>query len=116
MPTDIEARGAGQTRPAERRGALGRLHPARICDGVRRRWFEHRLERTPLGRFDGLVMLGNTFGGWIVPGALIEPDWVCYSVGAGGETSFDMELIARYGVTVRSIDPVEKYVELAIEH
>ena len=27
-----------------------------------------------------------------------------------------MDLIARYGVTVRSIDPVEKYVELAIEH
>lgn len=37
-------------------------------------------------------------------------------MGAGGETSFDMELIARYGITVRSIDPVEKYVELAIEH
>ena len=116
MPTHSEVPGAGDAGGAERRRARGRLHPAKIRDGVRRRWFERRLERTALRRLDGLVMLGNTFGGWIVPASLIEPDWVCYSAGAGGETSFDMELIARYGVTVRSIDPVEKYVELAIEH
>lgn len=116
MPTDSEARGSGQTAGAERRRLRGRLHPSRIHDGLRRRWFERRLERTPLRELDGLVMLGNTFGGWIVPGGLIEPGWLCYSVGAGGETSFDMELIARYGITVRSIDPVEKYVELAVEH
>src|SRR5581483_4405117 len=36
--------------------------------------------------------------------------------GAGGDTTFDMELIDRYGVTVRSIDPVEEYVRLAVEH
>jgi FkbM family methyltransferase len=64
-----------------------------------------------------LVLLGNPdYGGWVVPAALIEPGWICYSVGAGGETSFDMELIKRYGITVRSIDPVPEYVEAAVEH
>ncbi len=62
-------------------------------------------------------MLGNPeYGGWILPGGMIERGWVCYSVGAGGETSFDMELIERYGLTVRSIDPVAEYVQRAIEH
>lgn len=116
MPKDPEAPSAGQTGAVERRHARGRLHPARVRAGLRRRWFERQMERTPLRRVDGLVMLGNPVGGWIVPGDLIEPDWLCYSVGAGGETSFDMELIARYGTRVRSIDPVEKYVALASEH
>lgn len=75
------------------------------------------MERTPLREVDGLELLGNPdYGGWVVPTALIEPGWVCYSVGAGGETSFDMELIRRFGMLVRSIDPVAEYVRLAIEH
>jgi FkbM family methyltransferase len=48
-----------------------------------------------------------------MPGALIEPPWICYSVGAGGDISFDLELIERYGVTVRAFDAVAGYVEEA---
>jgi FkbM family methyltransferase len=93
------------------------LHPAKIRAGLRRRWFELQMERTPVRTVEGLVLLGNPdYGGWIVPGQLIERGWICYSVGAGGETSFDMELIDRYGTTVRSFDPVDEYVQLAIEH
>jgi FkbM family methyltransferase len=93
------------------------MHPAKIRAGIRRRWFEYRLERTRLRGMSGLLLLGNPdYGGWIVPGSLIRPDWICYSIGAGGETSFDMELIERYGVTVRAIDPVPEYVQLALAH
>ncbi len=101
---------------AENRHPRSRLNPAKIRAGLRRRWFQRELERTPMRDVDGLVLLGNPYyGGWIVPGDLIEPSWLCYSVGAGGETSFDMELIRRYGMTVRAIDPVAEYVQKAIE-
>jgi FkbM family methyltransferase len=101
----------------DRRHPRSRLHPAKIIAGLRRRWFEHQMERTPLRETAGLLMLGNPdYGGWIVPGRLIDPGWICYSVGAGGDTNFDMDLIQRYDVKVRSIDPVPEYVELAIEH
>jgi FkbM family methyltransferase len=92
-----------------------RLRPAKIRAGLRRRWFELRLERTPLVRGPGLVKLGSSYGGWIVPDGLIEPSWICYCVGAGGDVSFDLELIRRYGATVRAFDPVAEYVESAIE-
>jgi FkbM family methyltransferase len=105
-----------RTTAGEARRPRSRLHPAKVRAGVRRRWFEHEMERTPLREIRGLVTLGDPdYGGWVVPSGTIDPSWVCYSVGAGGDTSFDMELIERYGVRVRSIDPVADYVRRAIE-
>ncbi len=105
-----------QATPPERNGPRSRLHPAKIRAGIRRRWFEARMERVPLRPVDGLVELGHAeYGGWTLPGGLIEPDWICYAVGAGGDTAFDMDLIARYGVTVRAVDPIASYVRQAIE-
>jgi FkbM family methyltransferase len=99
----------------DQRHPRSRLHPAKIRAGLRRRWFERQLERTPLHEMDGLVLLGNPeYGAWIVPEGPIEPDWICYSVGAGGDIRFDMDLINRYGIRVRSIEPVPEYVEIAI--
>ena len=92
---------------------LRKLRPAKVRTAIRRRWFEHRLSRLPLHSTPSLVDLGSAYGGWIMPGALIEPSWICYSVGAGGDISFDLELIARYGVTVRAFDAVAGYVEEA---
>jgi FkbM family methyltransferase len=104
------------TAHAETRHPRSRMHPAKIRAGVRRRWFEYEMERTPLRKIDGLLTLGDpNYGGWVVPGGLIRPDWVCYSVGAGGDISFDMQLIERWGVHVRSIDPVPDYVRRALE-
>jgi FkbM family methyltransferase len=101
---------------AQTRHPRSRLHPAKIRAGVRRRWFEHEMERTPLRKMDGIVMVGDpNYGGWVIPGGLIRPDWTCYSVGAGGDISFDMDLIERWGVRVRSIDPVPDYVRRALE-
>ncbi|HSZ13704.1 MAG TPA: FkbM family methyltransferase [Solirubrobacteraceae bacterium] len=61
-----------------------------------------------------LVHLGSPYGGWVIPGGMIEPSWICYSVGAGGDIGFDLDLIERYGITVRAFDAVAGYVEDAI--
>jgi FkbM family methyltransferase len=92
-----------------------RLRPAKVRAGLRRRWFEYSLERTKLRRARGLIELGSSYGGWIIPGDLVEPSWICYCVGAGGDVTFDLELIRRYGVKVRAFDPVAEYVEGAVE-
>jgi FkbM family methyltransferase len=63
----------------------------------------------------GLIDLGSSYGGWTVPGELIQSSWVCYCVGAGGDVSFDLELIHRYGVKVRAFDAVADYVRRAAE-
>ncbi|CAN5643868.1 hypothetical protein BH10ACT11_BH10ACT11_19130 [soil metagenome] len=90
-----------------------RLRPSKIKSGLRRRWFERRLGATPLRPIPGLIELGTTYGGWIAPGALIDPDWVCYCVGAGGDITFDLDLIERYGCTVRTIEAVASLADEA---
>lgn len=94
---------------------LHKLRPSKVRNALRRRWFERQMPHLDLRETPGLVDLGSPYGGWTIPGALIEPAWVCYCVGAGGDISFDMELIGRYGVTVRSIDAVADYVTSALE-
>lgn len=91
-----------------------KLRPSKVRNAVRRRWFEHRLERTSLAGAPGVIELGSPYGGWMVPGALIEPSWLCYCVGAGGDISFDLQLIERYHATVRAFDPVHEYVRAAV--
>lgn len=90
-----------------------KLRPSKVRNALRRRWFERRLGRLELVPFAGLLDLGTRYGGWTVPGGLIEDSWICYSVGLGADTSFDLELIERYGVKVRAFDAVGEYVEIA---
>ena len=92
---------------------LMKLRPAKVRSAVRRRWFELQVPRTEMRDLDGLVHLGSSYGGWTLPGSLIEPSWMCYLVGAGGDVSVDLDLIRRYGVTVRSFDAVADYVDRA---
>jgi FkbM family methyltransferase len=40
---------------------------------------------------------------------------VCYCVGAGGDISFDLELIRKFDATVRAFDPVDAYVRSSLE-
>jgi FkbM family methyltransferase len=91
------------------------LHPSKMRNALRRRWFEYRLPRTALHEARGLIDLGSSYGAWRIPGGLIGRSWTCYCVGAGGDVSFDLELIHRYDATVRAIDAVAEYVESAIE-
>ncbi len=93
---------------------LRKLRPAKVRNAIRRRWFERQLSRLPLHAAPDLIHLGSSYGGWLIPGGVIEPSWICYSVGAGGDISFDLELIERYEITVRAFDAVAGFVEDAI--
>jgi FkbM family methyltransferase len=95
--------------------SLRKLRPGKVRSALRRRWFERRMEAIALRAMPGIVELGSAYGGWKLPGSAIEPSWVCYSVGAGGDISFDLELIERFGVSVRGFDAVQKFVEEANE-
>jgi hypothetical protein len=50
----------------------------------------------------------------MVPAGTINGAWTCYCIGAGSDLAFDLELIRRYGATVRSVDP-EKAVRREAE-
>jgi FkbM family methyltransferase len=98
---------------ARESGMLAKLRPRKIQSALKRRWFEYRIPRTRLSHVGGLLDLGSAYGGWTLPGELIDSSWTCYMIGAGGDTSVDLELIRRYGVKVRSFDAVADYVEIA---
>lgn len=87
-----------------------KLRPAKLRAALYRRAFERVLSATPLKGAPGLLDLGSAYGGWTVPEGLIGEGWTCYTVGAGGDISFDLALIERYGATVRAFDAVEEYV------
>lgn len=92
---------------------LHKLRPAKLRAALYRRAFEQILSRTPLRSAPGLRDLGSSYGGWIVPEGLIGEGWTCYTVGAGGDISFDLALVERHGATVRAFDAVEQYVQEA---
>ena len=97
-------------------GFPAKLRPAKIRNAVRRRWFEYQVPRTRFTDAPGIVDLGTTYGGWMIPAGLIEPGWTCYCVGAGGDVSFDLELIHRFDAkVVRAFDAVEALVDSARE-
>ena len=91
-------------------GVLSKLRPAKVRSAVRRRWFENRMSRLKVEPMDGLIALGSDYGYWTVPGNPIDFTWTCYCVGAGGDISFERELLSRYGATVRSFEPDEDYI------
>jgi len=93
---------------------FGKLRPAKIRRALRRRWFELRVSSSPRLAAPGMEDLGTPYGGWIVPTGLFGPDWMCYSVGAGGDISFDLELIRRFSMTVRALEAVPELVEQAV--
>jgi FkbM family methyltransferase len=95
--------------------SLRKLRPAKIRNAFRRRRFEYLVPRLKTSYTPALIALGTSYGEWTVPSELIQPSWICYCVGAGGDISFDLGLIRRYGVEVRAVDPVAYYIELAQE-
>ncbi len=94
---------------------LRKLRPAKIRNAVSRRWFEHQVPRLDLRPIAGLVDLGGDYGAWRLPVGSIDPSWVCYMIGAGGQISVDIALARDYGATVRTFDAVAAYVERARE-
>jgi hypothetical protein len=82
-----------------------RLRSATVRFALHRRWFEWRLRRVPVEPYGPLTAVGTERGGWMVPAGTINGAWTCYCIGAGSDLAFDLELIRRYGATVRSVDP-----------
>jgi hypothetical protein len=82
-----------------------RLRSATIRSALHRRWFEWRLRRVSVEPYGPLTEVGTGREPWMVPAGTINGAWTCYSIGAGSDPTFDLELIRRYGATVRSVDP-----------
>jgi FkbM family methyltransferase len=90
-------------------------HRAQVrVDGVRA---QRMLPTAPL---PNLVTIGDTtYGGQILPDDVLTPDSVCYLIGVGEDITFDLSIIARYGVTVHAFDPVPRagaFVEVAAKY
>ena len=92
---------------------LRKLRPAKVRAALYRRAFERVLSATSLTDAPGLTDLGSAYGGWTVPEGLIGDGWTCYTVGAGGDISFDLALIERHNAKVRAFDAVAEYVQEA---
>lgn len=88
-----------------------KLRPAKIRNALRRRWFEREVPRratfTPM---PGVVDVGSAYGAWMIPVDLVTGAWTCWSIGAGGDITFDLALLDR-GARVRSFEPAPEYVE-----
>jgi FkbM family methyltransferase len=95
--------------------SLRKLRPAKVRSALRRRWFEWRLGRLPIESGPPIVEFGSAYGGWRIPEGSVGPGDICYCVGAGGDITFDLELIRRCGAVVRAVDPVEAYEAAALE-
>lgn len=64
----------------------------------------------PVPRLD-MERLGSSYGGWWVPTALLDATSIVYSVGIGGDTTFDEALIDRFGCEVWGFDPTPFSIE-----
>jgi FkbM family methyltransferase len=90
---------------------LEKLRPAKVHSALRRRQFEFRLDRMPPEPYDGEILeLGSDYGSWTIPTDPIDRGWICWCVGAGGDVSFERELLSRGVAMVRSFEPDEEYI------
>jgi FkbM family methyltransferase len=92
-----------------------RLRPTKVRSAVRRRVFEWRVRRLPIHGGPPVVELGSAYGGWRIPEGAVGEGQICYCIGSGGDITFDLELIRRYGAVVRAVDPVEAYGAAALK-
>lgn len=60
---------------------------------------------------DKLVRLGTKYGGWHVFPQMLSEESIVYSVGAGTDISFDLEVIEKFNCCVYSIDPTPQAME-----
>jgi FkbM family methyltransferase len=79
---------------------------------LRRMRMEWELRRVPRAAVRA-IRLGSATGGWYVALNLLDRDSVVYSFGIGNDISFDLQLIARIGLTVHAFDPTPRSLEWA---
>lgn len=54
---------------------------------------------------------GSDYGGWYICPQGINRESIIYSFGIGKDVSFDLSLIAKYGVIIHAFDPTPKSIE-----
>ena len=87
---------------------------ARVVDAVKVRWFAAQLQRLRVVQRP-LVRIGSDWGGWSIPDDVLDSSSICYCAGAGGDVSFDLGVMKRYGATIRCFDPFEIFGRQAME-
>jgi FkbM family methyltransferase len=102
--TDLRGTATELTRRGER---VRRAVKVR-ADGVRMR------RELPVASGPELITVGNVgYGGQVIPDGVLTAESTCYGVGVGEDITFDLGLIARYGVTVHAFDPVPRAARYA---
>jgi FkbM family methyltransferase len=96
-------------------GLHSKLRPKKVRSALARRRFEYALSRIAVSGFGGPVDVGTAYGGWMVPVDVVAPGWIAYCVGVGGDISFDLDLIKRFDMTVRAFEPVQAFVDGALQ-
>lgn len=93
------------------------LRPTKWRNAARRRTFERIIPRR-VKLYPGVdtEQMGSGYGGWPVPVGLLNRCSVVYSVGAGGDLSFDLGLVERTGCEVHSFDPASAAAEHFAAH
>lgn len=91
--------------------SLKRRVETRMANDIRRALGRHarRHRRADLER------IGSDYGGWIIPTAMVAPDWTCYSGGVGEDLSFDIGMIDRFGCRIFAFDPTPRAIHF-VEH
>lgn len=54
---------------------------------------------------------GTDYGGWNIVAEGLGPNSIVYSLGVGEDISFDLSVIARYGVQVFAFDPTPRSID-----
>jgi FkbM family methyltransferase len=62
-----------------------------------------------------LRRLGGVYGGWWVPTSMMNSKSVVYCAGVGEDTTFDEEMIQRFGCEIFAFDPTPRAIEYVAE-
>jgi FkbM family methyltransferase len=81
---------------------VNQLRGWRVCGA------DYKLEHIQVGGSGGT----HDYGAWVVPVNYMDSRQIVYSFGIGEDTSFDRDIIMRYGCTVHAFDPTP----LAFQH
>lgn len=69
-------------------------------------------DRTQLFSAHELLRLGTKYGGWIIPvNCGLSSSSVCYSSGAGEDSSFDCALVERFRCRICILDPTPRAIQ-----
>ena len=79
---------------------------------LKNRWRRRRMDRDGFGPDPDIACetLGSSGACWTLCPDGLDSSSIVYSVGVGGEISFDLALIERFGLTVHAFDPTPRSV------